>query len=307
MSVREVQRRLASMSLDKSLLTPPKPTALVTRLLEKNDAEHDIFFGKNHFHNHFPHTLLSQFALGAPEKRLLKEVDLEDYLNPIPQKQPTEITDENWTEYIGKDVFYPNYLEYFKRKITAEGVQSTVINYALKPSLLPSLVSGAVHPLIHLGFGLEFGSDIVVAEGLAGACVHRPAFAPVVDSQMYSQPAKGTRSLLEIADEIRKDHVFDDCVEFKSFPKSEAVLASEKATKAIKEYVMQWKADESPEGFANAWSELFELVTHFVGTSSFAPPRITTQEKYKDVEFRPLLDFFLMYCSVSSLLILGTR
>lgn len=300
MSTAAVQSRLASLSVNnKHPLAPlnaPTPTPLITELLDRNNKEHDIYFGSNHFHNHFPHALLSQFALGAPESRLKKEWELEDYLHPLGKKQPTEITDDNWKEYIGVHKYYHNYLDYFKEKIAKNGVQTTVLQYALDETLLPSFVSGAVHPLIHVGFGLEFNSDIVVAEGLAEACVHSPAFAPVVDIAMYSKPSTDKKSLLTIADEIRKDKSFENVVEFKDFPKSDPLLRSKPACDAIKDYVMKWSFDDTPEGLAKAYSELFELVTHFTVSSAFPPPYIINDQKYKDKKLRPLLDFFLMYC-----------
>jgi hypothetical protein len=280
-----------------SPLRPPTPSPLVKDLLKRNDEEHDIFFGDNGFHNHFPHTLLSQFGLGAPESRLKKEWEIEDYLKPITEKQPTEITDNNWTEYIGKDVYYHNYLDYFKKKIGQDGVQKTVVNYALSPSLLASFVSGAVHPLIHTGFGIEFGADFVVAEGLSEACVHSPAFAPVVDPELYSRPVNGQKSLLEIVEEIHNDKTFDGVVKFSDSSKSTSVLKSSRATEAIKKYVLEWKFEATPDGFGKAWSELFEFVTHSTCSSGFPPPHIVKNPKYKDVHFRPVLDFFLMYLS----------
>jgi hypothetical protein len=295
MSTAAAQSRLASLNINKGplyRLEPPSASPLVKALLEKNDKEHDIFFGKNHFHNHYPHALLSQFALGAPEKRLQKEWDIETF-NPLPEKQPTQVTDSNWKEFIGIDKYYPNYLDFFKQKIAQDGVEKTVIKYALDETLLPSFVSGAVHPLIHTGFGLEFGQDIVVAEGLSEACVHKPAFAPVVDIATYSAKSTSGKDLMTIAKEVQKDPLFDDVVYFKDFPKSDPVLQSKKATDKIKEYVMQWKIEETDEGYAKAWTELFEFTTHSL-CSAFAPPHIVNDPKYKDKHLRPVLDFFLM-------------
>jgi len=302
MSAAAVQSRLASLNVHASPLPPlptPNLTDRVKELLEKNDKEHDIFFGEHHFHNHFPHTLLSQFALGAPDSRLEKEWALESYLSPLGPKQSPDITDDNWTDHIGIDKYYPNYLDFFKKKIATHGPQRTVLKYAFDNAMLPSFVSGAVHPLIHTGFGVEFGSEIVVAEGLAEGCVTQPAFAPVVDSALYSNPSIDNKRLLEIADEIRNDMAFDGVVKYTDFPKSEPLLKHKVACDRIKEYVMKWKIDETPEGFAKAWTELFELVTHFTVSAAFPPQHILADPKYKDKELRPLLDFFLMYASYS--------
>jgi hypothetical protein len=298
MSAAAVQSRLASLSVSASPLSPlhpPNLTDRVKQLLRKNDEEHDIFFNDQHFHNHFPHTLLSQFALGAPDSRIEKEWKLEGYLSPLGPKQSPDITDDNWKEHIGVDKFYHNYLDYFKKKIAKDGPENTVLKYAFDDAMLPSFVSGAVHPLIHTGFGVEFGSDILVAEGLAEGCVTGPSFAPVVDSVLYSKSSTDNKSLLEIAEEIRKDKTFDGVVKFSDFPKSEPLLRHKLACDRIKDYVMKWKIDESPGGFAKAWTELFELVTHFTVSSAFPPQHIAADPKYKDKELRPLLDFFLVY------------
>lgn len=298
MSAASVQSRLASLNVGVpplSPLKPPPPSLLVKQLLDRNNREHDIYFGDSHFHNHFPHTLLSQFALGAPESRLKKEWDIENYLKPLPPKEPTELTDLNWKEYIGRDTFYHNYLDYFKDKIAADGAVKTVLDYALGETLLPSFVSGAVHPLIHTGFGLEFGSDTVVAEGLAEAAVHSPAFAPVVDIPLYSKPISGKKSLLQIIDAIYHDDVFKGVVKYTDGTKSQSVLSSPKACEAIKQYVMQWEFDDSQDGLGKAFSELFELATHFISSAAFPPPRVVDSQKHEDKKFRPLLDFFLMY------------
>ena len=296
-----IQSRLASLRVSNDPLSPLKPSppsAIVMELLEKNDKEHDIYFGSEHFHNHFPHTLLSQFGLGAPESRLKKEWEIEDYLSPIPKKQATQITEKNWKDHIGVDKFYPNYLEFFKNQISKNGVPNTILSYAADETALPSFVSGAVHPLIHVGFGVEFGVNDVVAEGLAEMCVHTPAFAPVVDANLYSKPATGPKSLLTIANEIHDDRLFDNVVTFKDFPKSAPLLKSKRACDAIKDYVMQWKIDETPEGFGKAYSELFELSTHFTFSSAFPPPHIANDPRFKGKTLRPLLDFFLMYSHI---------
>jgi hypothetical protein len=243
--------------------------------------------------------LLSQFALGAPEYRLQKEWEIEDYLSPLGEKQSTDITDDNWKEYIGIDKFYHNYRDYFNRKIEKDGAQKTLVRYALDETLLPSFVSGAVHPMIHTGFGVEFSFDLVVAEGLAEACVHKPAFAPVVDVGLYSQAATDKKSLLEIVDEIRHDESFNGIVKFTDGNKSSAFFESKMASEKVKEYVMKWRLDSSPEGVSTASTELFELVTRLLVTSAFPPPHIVKDPKYKDKTLPPQLDFFFVYISIS--------
>lgn len=39
-------------------------------------------------------------------------------------------------------------------------------NFAFHPKMFPRLFSGAFHPLIHLGYGVEFQIPAVLAEGI---------------------------------------------------------------------------------------------------------------------------------------------
>jgi hypothetical protein len=122
---------------------------------------------------------------------------------------------------------------------------------------------------------------------------HKPGFAAAIDLDRYTKKdAKANKTLLEIVDEIYHDKVFDNVVNFKSFPKSDAVLNSKEAPGPIRDYVMKWDFDESPEGIAKAWTQLFEMVTHFLASAAFPPPE--AREKYKG-KLHPILDFFLMY------------
>lgn len=75
--------------------------------------------------------------------------------------------------------FYPNYLAFFHRLISTPppptspyyGRPSSVVpvieQYLLggEGQMLVRAVSGAIHPLIHIGHGVEFELDSVVAEG----------------------------------------------------------------------------------------------------------------------------------------------
>lgn len=70
-------------------------------------------------------------------------------------------------------------------------------------------ILGLLHPLIHIGFGLEFDQPAIVAEGLAQTAVHEDWIG-----QLYLLPGEkaaggigkpGKKSLLQILNEIRTD------------------------------------------------------------------------------------------------------
>lgn len=68
---------------------------------------------------------------------------------------------------------------------------------------------GLIHPLIHLGFGIEFNQPAIVAEALAQAATHEDWTGP-----MFLLPAEkaaggigkpGKKTLLQILEEIRNN------------------------------------------------------------------------------------------------------
>lgn len=70
---------------------------------------------------------------------------------------------------------YPNFLVFFEKEISAKGSWKDVVNeycFSRKPLadfVLAQLFEGLYHPIIHLGFGVEFDLSGFVVEGLAQA------------------------------------------------------------------------------------------------------------------------------------------
>ncbi|KWU42821.1 hypothetical protein RHOSPDRAFT_20535, partial [Rhodotorula sp. JG-1b] len=149
------------------------------------------FFNDKGFHNHCSHHLLAAYSLGAPPALLQDILELHRETASVSDAVPSIrgiINESNWTEYLGDERYYPNYLAFFHRLISTPPASSSP--YADKPTsvvpvveqylfggegqMLVRAVSGALHPLIHIGHGIEFGLDGHVAEGLAQCAVHDP-------------------------------------------------------------------------------------------------------------------------------------
>lgn len=93
--------------------------------------------------------------------------------------QPISLNRENWCDYLGDHRLYPNFLAFFT-KLIAVVPSSTSQYYGKLSSVVPVLeqflfsgegemlvraCSGVLHPLIHIGHGVEFSLDALVAEG----------------------------------------------------------------------------------------------------------------------------------------------
>ncbi|KNC97361.1 uncharacterized protein SPPG_07288 [Spizellomyces punctatus DAOM BR117] len=287
-----------------TMLTATAPTSarpltpLVTSLLERNHNEHHMYFAGG-LHNHFPHTLLSQFALGASEQRLNREWSLED---PDLEKlgEPVEnivLNEKNWRDYIGIRRYYPNYLKFFDHLVQRDGIIPTTVKYAFDPVLIPSVLSGLLHPLIHIGFGVEFSSPLVTAEGLAEACTHQPKMKPVLDASRkhseLNQPAShskyNTKRIVEFFDTLRKDPRLDGLVTVENDDKTAATI--QKCAEVIAEYANLWTIEETPAGIQDALHTLFHTTTDLYASTGLRPGHPAS----------PRLDFFLLHLLTATL------
>jgi Questin oxidase-like len=70
-----------------------------------------------------------------------------------------------WRDHIGRRESYSALLAFFENEIAAAGWQVTLSRYL--PSLMSGWVKDAFHPLIRLGYGIEFESTSEIAAGLA--------------------------------------------------------------------------------------------------------------------------------------------
>ncbi|GAA5995664.1 hypothetical protein JCM5350_007794 [Sporobolomyces pararoseus] len=178
----------------------------VRRCLEENHVNSHTFFNDKGFHNHCAHHLLAAYSLGASPSLLEEILTLhkETASKPMPPLAPIDITENNWTEYLGDERFYPNYLAFFHRLISTPppptspyyGRSSSAVpvieQYLLggEGQMLIRAVSGAIHPLIHMGHGVEFELDSVVAEGLAQCAVHESRTGALFPSNWPPTPPK---------------------------------------------------------------------------------------------------------------------
>ncbi|KAH7891027.1 hypothetical protein F5I97DRAFT_1934109 [Phlebopus sp. FC_14] len=176
----------------------PEAQRVVERLLEKDREKNHCYFNSRGFHNHLSHHLLASYDLGAPAQVLQAIYSAEDCsqrpINLEGEKEDTagyqvhldqvKITPDNFGQYLGQERYYGNFLSFFTQQIIEHGVGETLERYIFDAAvnvkgfeMLARFLSGAYHPWIQTGYGAEFGSDAMVAQGLAQTSVHDP-FAP---------------------------------------------------------------------------------------------------------------------------------
>jgi len=283
------QETVSKLSLDLSNLTNPVNETtnihireVLHRLLEGNHKNHDIFFDKAGRHNHAVHHLLAAYSLGASADRL-KEIYEEHlvYQRPKPPHKVT-ISQDNWTQYLGENDMWTDYLTFFDKIVALEGISKAIETYALHPSMFPRLFAGAFHPLIHLGYGVEFQIPIIVSEGLAQMAVHSNMLESVFNEDYWSSQGNGKNRLSEIIDMACHDGRFNNVVLYDDDMKFQKLV--EKRAAVLREYAKKWDLPDTVEGLNQGMRELFETCVLGFGATAQRPDKPAI-----------LLDFFLMH------------
>ena len=82
-----------------------------------------------------------------------------------------------YQKYLGREKYYHEFLVFFQGKMDQKGWQEVLNQYVFKgderaDDMLVRMFGGILHPIIHLGFGVEFEQPAIIAEALAQAAVH---------------------------------------------------------------------------------------------------------------------------------------
>ncbi|KAI2793918.1 Oxidoreductase ptaJ [Penicillium oxalicum] len=267
--------------------------------LQADMEKHHVFFNDQGFHNHIPHSLLSIYAVGGSADDIRAAFGRnQSYQRPV---LPTD--DElvgkmhqtgNLREYFGQEKNYPNFLSFFQKQIDDKGVDAILNEYLFAENgqaenLLCRLWGGLVHPLIHLGFGLEFNQPAIVAEALAQAAVHDDKlgydFFLSAEKKAGAVGKASSKSLIQLLNEILENEALATSAQFGDKNKiTDGVLrrASQEMLHVASQYtVSEDQVDE----------KLAEMINAFVYYTSAA------QRPNKMVK----LDFFFIHCVNSAI------
>lgn len=133
-------------------------------LLERNRRFRPDFGGG--FSNHVSMGLYSLTALGATGGELERFADRSSApLEPLPKDAGPPVARETWTAQLGQREALNGYRALFQSELEKRGRAVTLRHYL--PGLLPGVGAAAFHPLIRTGYGVRFGDDRELADGLA--------------------------------------------------------------------------------------------------------------------------------------------
>ncbi|KAF1830521.1 hypothetical protein BDW02DRAFT_572926 [Decorospora gaudefroyi] len=278
----------------------PESAQKASELLQVNHEKHHIFFNQSGFHNHIVHHILTLFALNASPEELQKAYDVNVSYQRPPEPLKESIVDdmhdpERFKTYLGQEEYYHDFLVYYQKEIDKNGWQDTLHKHLFAETeqaddMLVRMYAGFLHPIIHLGFGIEFQQPAIIAEALAQAAVHDNWMGPLFLG--CEKAAKGHRgengpkkSIVQILEECKKDEKVSKSAHFDDGNKiRDGILkrAPEEMIKMAAQYTV--KEEELEEKTA----EMINAAVYFTATAQRPPHQIK-------------FDFFYMHCLNSSL------
>ncbi|KAI0028811.1 hypothetical protein K488DRAFT_57715 [Vararia minispora EC-137] len=202
-------------------------TKKLVEKLKTNYTDNSAFFAGTIFHNHVMDHLLAMWGVGATADALEEVYVTHDYEEPV-QPSPEPITDSNFVAHLGDPDFYSAYMVYFCKKLTKASVTGVLERFVFSaaynvdtglshdkktlkagerhPEMLGRVMSGLLHPLIHIGYGAEFGILQQVAEGAyfpritcAQTAIHPDDQTPNTPLHLFTSADKYGRGLSKLA------------------------------------------------------------------------------------------------------------
>ncbi|KAE8449639.1 hypothetical protein EG329_007969 [Mollisiaceae sp. DMI_Dod_QoI] len=272
--------------------------AKTSELLQENHDHHHVFFNKEGFHNHIVHHLLSLYGLGASTSQIERAYkDNASYQRPavnLEEKIVEDMSDPaHFKKYLGKEKYYHDFLLFFQSEMEKKGWEKTLNEYLFADDerahdVLGRMYAGFLHPIIHLGFGVEFQQPAIICEALAQACVHdvwTSKYLFAVEKAVKSNPPKGNQTIPQLLDEIRADRKLSTAAQWSDGNKvRDGILG--RAPEEMISYASQWAC--TPENLQQQTVEMINSSIYFTAAAQ-NPPK---QNKF---------DFYFMHCVNSSI------
>lgn len=232
--------------------------------------------------NHIAHHLLTLYALGATPGALQEaysnNASYQRRALPVDPKVVSQLSDpETFKACLGKEERYGDFLLFFQSEMETHGWQRVINTYlfantSMSNDLFGRLFAGLLHPLIHLGFGLEFEQPAIVAEALSQAAVHENWMSPILwkCEEAARRHVGPTKSLLQILDEIREDKVMHEAVRWDDDNKLRdglMVRASDHAANIVSQWSVKDGELESKTLEMLSCVGMFQKQSHFANTN----------------------------------------
>lgn len=128
--------------------------------------------------------------MGGTQEHLEAIWDQHVALERLAYHSPAAITEHTFYDHLGDEEYYQGYLYFFCDLLLKKPIHAVVEEWIFapkanfdgqKPEMLNRLLAGILHPMLYLGYGLEFRYVTSIAWGI------------IITSTLASQPAWSCR------------------------------------------------------------------------------------------------------------------
>ncbi|KAK0117914.1 hypothetical protein ONS95_012229 [Cadophora gregata] len=201
---------------------------------------------------------------------------------------------DHFQKYLGDEKYYHDFLVFFQNEMESRGFEKVLDDYLFAGNekaddLLGRMYGGFFHPIIHLGFGLEFQQPAIIAEALAQAAVHdnwTGKYLLRTEAAAKSNPNLSLDTkLVDLLDEIYADNKLANSAHIDDANKvRDGVLV--RAPEEMIRIASKWVV--TPETLGKKTAEMTNAAIFFT---------VAAQRPPKQVKF----DFFYMHCTNTSI------
>ncbi|KAB8256193.1 oxidoreductase AflY [Aspergillus pseudonomiae] len=250
---------------------------LVMSNYSKFHTFHDEIVG---FHNHISHHVLTLWALGATPDEMQAAYDFNKPFQLLTYYNDPSVTiklrdPEFFRQGLGNFELYGDYVRFFQAEVAAKGIPTVLNDYLFKgdtlaEDLLARLCAGFLHPLIDLGFALEFQQPFLVAECLASTCLHPsyPAeFLNATEQHLECNGRPQSLPILSIVDEMRLDPVVSKAVGPEDGNNRMADALLKRALKELIPHLSHFQVKRTEEDLARKTAEMLQASAYICGAA----------------------------------------
>mmetsp|Transcript_61795 Transcript_61795/g.93328 ORF Transcript_61795/g.93328 Transcript_61795/m.93328 type:complete len:402 (+) Transcript_61795:57-1262(+) len=253
-------------------MTDSRTTACA--LLQQAHNEFDIEYG-GFLSNHIAHGIITLERLEASPERITswyeeykKHYVLGHQLEPAQETCDLTITSDNWKTFEGKRKYFPDLYQFFKKELENSTEEEFINKFV--PELARGLAGSALHPVIHLGFSIDFGHfDVPLAEGVA-YLTH--SYLPLTDYRKFnpsSVPNDQICDLKSVVVQVQKDTELWNLLRTTNEEGFQSKLKLLKDSERLLHYTSKWSPlhknpeseSEKNELFDAACKELAQVAT----------------------------------------------
>lgn len=203
---------------------------------------------------------------------------------------------ERFKTYLGHEKHYHDFLVFFQKEIESKTWQNVLNEYLFANDerandMLCRLYAGFLHPIIHLGFGIEFQQPAIMAEALAQAAVHNSWMAPLfLGCEKAAKAPRGKdqprKTIVQLLSECANDPKISTAAHWEDGNKIRDGLLK-RAPQEMINIASQYTLSESDD-LEEATAEMVNAAIYFSAAAQHPPHQVK-------------FDFFYMHCLNASI------